>query len=192
MHPQIRQPAPGSCPICGMALEPVTAGEDSWSQSRTDRHDAAVLDRRRSRRSRRHPGNGRARPEPEPPPLRLAAIIDLDPVSARHAGRAVGGLAILRPRLGVGAQPIAEHVQPDRARHRHRLSVQPRRDLRAWAVPGEFAARRRHSGLLRSRCRHHCACAARPGSGAARARADRRRHSRFAQSGAEDRAPYPQ
>src|SRR5690606_463027 len=22
MHPQIRQPAPGSCPICGMALEP--------------------------------------------------------------------------------------------------------------------------------------------------------------------------
>src|SRR5512134_2150987 len=23
MHPQIRQPAPGHCPICGMALEPV-------------------------------------------------------------------------------------------------------------------------------------------------------------------------
>lgn len=22
MHPQIRQPAPGNCPICGMALEP--------------------------------------------------------------------------------------------------------------------------------------------------------------------------
>ncbi len=29
MHPQIRQPAPGSCPICGMALEPVTASEDT-------------------------------------------------------------------------------------------------------------------------------------------------------------------
>jgi P-type Cu+ transporter len=29
MHPQIQQPAPGSCPICGMALEPVTSGEDS-------------------------------------------------------------------------------------------------------------------------------------------------------------------
>jgi P-type Cu+ transporter len=26
MHPQIRQPAPGSCPICGMALEPITVG----------------------------------------------------------------------------------------------------------------------------------------------------------------------
>lgn len=29
MHPQIRQPAPGNCPICGMALEPETAGLDS-------------------------------------------------------------------------------------------------------------------------------------------------------------------
>lgn len=30
MHPQIRQPGPGSCPICGMALEPeVTTAEDS-------------------------------------------------------------------------------------------------------------------------------------------------------------------
>src|SRR6516162_734936 len=29
MHPQIRQPGPGSCPICGMALEPVTTGEDT-------------------------------------------------------------------------------------------------------------------------------------------------------------------
>ena len=29
MHPQIRQAGPGSCPICGMALEPVTATADS-------------------------------------------------------------------------------------------------------------------------------------------------------------------
>jgi P-type Cu+ transporter len=27
MHPQIRQAGPGSCPICGMALEPLSAGE---------------------------------------------------------------------------------------------------------------------------------------------------------------------
>lgn len=26
MHPQIRQEGLGTCPICGMALEPVTAG----------------------------------------------------------------------------------------------------------------------------------------------------------------------
>src|SRR3954470_9025202 len=28
MHPQIRQSGPGFCPICGMALEPVTATLD--------------------------------------------------------------------------------------------------------------------------------------------------------------------
>ncbi len=29
MHPEVRRPGPGSCPICGMALEPVlvTAGQ---------------------------------------------------------------------------------------------------------------------------------------------------------------------
>ncbi len=29
MHPQIRQSAPGNCPICGMALEPVIPGEEA-------------------------------------------------------------------------------------------------------------------------------------------------------------------
>jgi P-type Cu+ transporter len=29
MHPQLRQPAPGSCPICGMALEPATLGAET-------------------------------------------------------------------------------------------------------------------------------------------------------------------
>ncbi len=29
MHPQIRQPGPGFCPICGMALEPVTPGAEA-------------------------------------------------------------------------------------------------------------------------------------------------------------------
>jgi P-type Cu+ transporter len=29
MHPQIRRTEPGSCPICGMALEPLTAGEET-------------------------------------------------------------------------------------------------------------------------------------------------------------------
>src|SRR5690606_25030033 len=28
MHPQIRQPEPGQCPICGMDLIPVTSGDD--------------------------------------------------------------------------------------------------------------------------------------------------------------------
>src|SRR5262249_45592072 len=29
MHPEIRQPGPGSCPICGMALEPVIVTAES-------------------------------------------------------------------------------------------------------------------------------------------------------------------
>src|SRR6185295_20227478 len=29
MHPEIRRSAPGACPICGMALEPVTITADS-------------------------------------------------------------------------------------------------------------------------------------------------------------------
>jgi Cu+-exporting ATPase len=29
MHPEIRRPGPGNCPICGMALEPVTVSADS-------------------------------------------------------------------------------------------------------------------------------------------------------------------
>jgi heavy metal translocating P-type ATPase len=31
MHPEIRQPGPGACPICGMALEPVLVSADSGS-----------------------------------------------------------------------------------------------------------------------------------------------------------------
>ena len=33
MHPQIRQKGPGNCPICGMALEPLVAGEEGQEAS---------------------------------------------------------------------------------------------------------------------------------------------------------------
>lgn len=33
MHPEIRQPGPGACPICGMALEPVTVTADTGPSS---------------------------------------------------------------------------------------------------------------------------------------------------------------
>ena len=44
MHPQIRQEGPGSCPICGMALEPETATVGP-GQSRADRLHPALLGR---------------------------------------------------------------------------------------------------------------------------------------------------
>ena len=48
MHPQIRQVGPGTCPICGMALEPARADGGDRPESRARRHDAAVLDRPRA------------------------------------------------------------------------------------------------------------------------------------------------
>jgi hypothetical protein len=37
MHPEIRKPEPGSCSICGMALEPVNISvvhpEENWKMS---------------------------------------------------------------------------------------------------------------------------------------------------------------
>jgi Cu+-exporting ATPase len=41
MHPQVRQDAPGSCPICGMALEPLVATADT-----PENHELADMTRR--------------------------------------------------------------------------------------------------------------------------------------------------
>jgi Cu+-exporting ATPase len=41
MHPQIRQPAPGNCPICGMTLEPVTLSAEA-----APNHELADMTRR--------------------------------------------------------------------------------------------------------------------------------------------------
>jgi Cu+-exporting ATPase len=43
MHPQIRQVGPGSCPICGMALEPEVMTGEEGSKPRADRHDPPFL-----------------------------------------------------------------------------------------------------------------------------------------------------
>ena len=51
MHPQIRQAGPGTCPICGMALEPLMPTA-SRRRFRAASRQAQVLDRRRAQRSR--------------------------------------------------------------------------------------------------------------------------------------------
>ena len=43
MHPEIVRDAPGSCPICGMALEPRTVTLDEDENPELRRHDAALL-----------------------------------------------------------------------------------------------------------------------------------------------------
>ncbi len=45
MHPEVRQVGPGSCPICGMALEPEQVSLDDAPDPELDRHDQAILDR---------------------------------------------------------------------------------------------------------------------------------------------------
>ena len=96
---------PGACPICGMALEP-RVGDARGAEPRARRHDAAV------------PGGRSLLTVPllafmvseflpgQPlqhalPPAWLTWIA----ARARDAGGALGRLAVLRARLGVGRQP---------------------------------------------------------------------------------------
>ena len=48
MHPQIVRKEPGNCPICGMALEPMTPTAERYREPRAARHDAALLGRGRA------------------------------------------------------------------------------------------------------------------------------------------------
>ena len=93
MHPEIRQVGPGACPICGMALEPAIDDRRGGAEPGTRRHDAAVLDRAGAGVAGRRPRDGRARLRPA---SRRARDLELGSACVRDAGRAVGGLAVLR------------------------------------------------------------------------------------------------
>ena len=87
-------------------------------------------------------------------------------------------------------KPQPQHVHADRARHRRRLALQRGRHGRARPVPGRLARPGwRGRGLFRGRGGHHRPRAAGPGAGAARPRADQRRHPGAARPRAQDRAP---
>ena len=101
MHPEIRQVGPGSCPICGMALEPEVASLDAPPNPEladmTRRFWIGLVLALPAGR----PGNGR--PSRRRPRLGRSDAVELDPVRLRHARRAVGRLAVLRARLAVAA-----------------------------------------------------------------------------------------
>ena len=100
MHPEIRQEGPGTCPICGMALEPEVMTADTAPNP-----ELADMSRRFwiglalsiPVMAIEWSGMllGRA--------LADAGASELHPVRLRHAGGAVGGLAVLRARLAVAA-----------------------------------------------------------------------------------------
>ena len=100
MHPQIVRAGPGSCPICGMALEPMTPAGRRHGQSRAARHDAAVLGCVRAVGSAARHGHGRGIPA-RPAALIAPRARDLGAADPRHAGGAVGRLAVFRARLGI-------------------------------------------------------------------------------------------
>ena len=84
--------------------------------------------------------------------------LELDPARARHAGRAVGRLAVLRARLAIARHAQPQHVHADRHGDRRRLALQRGRDDRArsssrrpsaaWTARSPSISRRRPS----SRC----------------------------------------
>ena len=186
MHPQVRQMGPGNCPICGMALEPVLAtaeqGESPELRDMTRRFwigtaltvPVFALEMGGHLIDLHH--------------LLGQQTVELDSAAAGHAGGAVGRLAVLRARGGVGEEPQPEHVLAHRAGHRRGLALQHRRHAwRRGLFPAELRmARRRGADLLRGGRGHHGAGAARPGARAAGAREDLRRHQGAARPGAED------
>ena len=133
MHPEIRQVGPGSCPICGMALEPAEA-------SLEDGPNEELLDMTR----RLWIGAALAVPilalDMGGHLFGIDALLphgmqELAAAGARDAGRAVGRLAVLRARRAVGGAALAQHVHPDRARHRRRLALQRGGDGGARPLP---------------------------------------------------------
>ena len=124
MHPEIRQKAPGSCPICGMALEPVTVTLARSAERRARRHDAAVPMGTGAHRTNSRAHDRRVHPRAASSSASAHRCVELDRARARDARGAVGGMAVLRARMVVGGQPAPEHVHADRARCRRGLRIQ--------------------------------------------------------------------
>ena len=136
---------PGACPICGMALEPMTVAAD-------DEADPELADMTRRfwislaltvpllllAMGEMIPGLG------------LHAMLGgpgdgLGPARAGDARGPLGRMAVLRARLVIAREPPAQHVHADRDGDRHGLSLQRRRRDRARRLPGLVPGTRRRS-----------------------------------------------
>ena len=125
MDPEIVQATPGDCPICGMALEPMMPVADAGPSP-----ELRDLTRRLWLAGPLAGGRVRAGDgEPRGHSLRFldrAAALRRPAVPAGDA-RALDRPCVLPAGSRLGAQPRAQHVDTDRARHRRRLALQPRR-----------------------------------------------------------------
>jgi len=145
MHPQIIRDAPGSCPICGMTLEPRTVSlqqeENPELVNMTRRFWLSVA------LSLPVFLIGMNEFIPGYPLQRIAPmhVWILDPACAGHARSALGRLAFLRSRLAIHPKSQPEHVHTDWARRRRGLRLQRGGDMLPGGIPHSF---RGHDGSV--------------------------------------------
>ena len=187
MHPEIRQVGPGSCPICGMALEPEIATADTGPNP-----ELADMSRR----------------------FWIGLVLTLPVFALEMGAHVVGGHGFIDQTLSnwiqfAFATPVVlwagwpffvRGAQSVVTRNLNMFTliamgtgVAYLYSVVATVRAGRFPRRlprphRRGRGLFRGRRRHHGPGAARPGARAARARGDLRRDPRADRSRAEDRA----
>src|SRR5262249_33102687 len=158
---------PGSCPICGMALEPADVsaveGDDPELRDMTRRLVVCAVPTLAifaMAMGDMLPG----RPVSHAMPHGVRAWLEL--LLATPGG--VRGGRVLRPRRRVPPDGDPQHVHPDRARHGHGLGHERRGDAHARALPAVVPRpRRRGDALLRVGRGDHDARAPGPGAGAA-------------------------
>ena len=141
MHPQIRQPGPGACPICGMGLELELVTAESGPNP-----ELADMTRRfwiglalavpvMIVEMSGHFGAHWFAP----------ATSNLIQFVVRDAGRRVGRLAVLPARRAIAGHAQSQHVHADRDGHRRGLRLQPRRHVCSRYLS------RMHSGCMAAR-----------------------------------------
>ena len=129
MHPEVRQDKPGTCPKCGMDLEPEHAEaseeeDDPELRAMTRRFWVSVV------LGAARPSAGDAADAGRAARSSGSDIgISLDSVRVEHAGGALGWLAVLPARLAVAGHLESQYVHADRDRNRRSLFLQRRRHL---------------------------------------------------------------
>ena len=118
MHPEIVQIGPGSCPICGMALEPIEVRAEAEADPEYESMSRRLVDQRRAVCSTAGNCHGRA----------FAADslggrhAQLDRTGAGNSCCVVGRVAIFRALLDFAGAAQPEHVHADRAGNRRGVS----------------------------------------------------------------------
>ena len=127
---------PGYCPICGMALEPEAGGEADGGEL-TDMTRRLWISAALAAPVVALDMGGHFGAWHLPP-----AVARLCAIRSRHAGRAVGRLAVLRARRAIARDAQPQHVHADRDGHRRRLSLQRRRGAGARTFSRRLSAMR--------------------------------------------------